>query len=171
MIFTSFILFSLLFSCSVMSDSLQPYGLQQTRPPCPSPSSGVCPSSCLLCQWCHLASSSSDTLFFLLLSIFPSNMDFSSESSVVSKYWSFSISPFSEYSGRSPLRLTGLISLLSKGHSGVFSRTTVRRCRFFGILPFYVPALTTTHDHWEDHSLDYMNLCWQSNVSAFPQTD
>ena len=34
----------------------------------------------------------------------------------------------------------------------------------------YSPALTTVHDHWEEHSLDYMDLCWQSNVSAFQNT-
>ena len=34
----------------------------------------------------------------------------------------------------------------------------------------YGPALTTVHDHWEDHSLDYMDLCRQSNVSAFQHT-
>ena len=32
------------------------------------------------------------------------------------------------------------------------------------------PVLTTVHDHWEDHSLDYMDLCQQSNVSAFQHT-
>ena len=37
--------------------------------------------------------------------------------------------------GSSPLRLTGLISLLSKGLSGVFSSTTVPRHQFFGVLP------------------------------------
>ena len=36
-----------------MSDSLQPYGLQHARLPCPSPSPRVCPSSCPLSQWCH----------------------------------------------------------------------------------------------------------------------
>ena len=34
----------------------------------------------------------------------------------------------------------------------------------------YGPALVTAHAHWEDHSLDYMDLCWQSNVSAFQHT-
>ena len=68
------------------------------------------------------------------------HQDFSNEWSVHirwPKYWcfSFSISPSSEYSGLSPLRLTGLISLLSKGLSGVFSSTTVRRHQFFGALP------------------------------------
>ena len=30
--------------------------------------------------------------------------------------------------------------------------------------------LTAIHDDWENHSLDYMDLCWQSNVSAFQHT-
>ena len=29
------------------------------------------------------------------------------------------------------------------------------------------PTLTSIHDHWKNHSLDYTNLCWQTNVSAF----
>ena len=35
-----------LFSRQVVSDSSRPHGLQHTRLPCPSPSPGVCPSSC-----------------------------------------------------------------------------------------------------------------------------
>ena len=31
----------------------------------------------------------------------------------------------------------------------------------------YSPTLTSIHDYWKNHSLDYMDLCWQSNVSAF----
>ena len=33
----------------------------------------------------------------------------------------------------------------------------------------YGSALTTVREHWKDHSLDYTDLCWQSNVSAFQQ--
>ena len=44
----------LLFSCSVVSSSLRPHGLQQARLPCPSPSPGVCSNSCPLSQWCRL---------------------------------------------------------------------------------------------------------------------
>ena len=43
----------LLFSCQVLSSCLRPHGLQHARPPCPSPSPGVYPSSCPLNQWCH----------------------------------------------------------------------------------------------------------------------
>ena len=80
--------------------------------------------------------------FLLLPSIFPSIRDFSNESSVCirwPKYWrsSFSMSPSSEYSGLISIKidLIGLISLLSRGLSGVFSSTTVRRYQFFGVLP------------------------------------
>ena len=40
----------LLFSCSVVSDSLCPQGLQHARLPCPSPSPGVCSNSCPVTQ-------------------------------------------------------------------------------------------------------------------------
>ena len=62
------------------------------------------------------------------------------------------------------LGLMGLITLLSKRLSRVFSSTTVRKHRFFSALPSYGPALTSIHDYWENHSFDF---CQQSNVSAF----
>ena len=70
----------------------------------------------------------------LLPSIFPSIRVFSNESVPRvrwPKYWSFSFSPSSEYSGLSPLGLTCWISLQSKGLSRVFSNTTVQKHRFF----------------------------------------
>ena len=53
------------------------------------------------------------------------------------KYWSFSfsINPSNEYSGLIPLGLTGLISLLSKGLSGVFSNTTIQKHQFIVVQP------------------------------------
>ena len=68
-----------------------------------------------------------------------------------------------------PLRLTGLISLLSKGLSGAFSSMIVRRYQFFGTLPSLQSTSRSCHDHWED-SLDYTDFCWQSDVSAFQHT-
>ena len=44
---------SVQFSCSVMSNSLQPHGLQHTRLPCPSPTLGACSNSCPSSQCCH----------------------------------------------------------------------------------------------------------------------
>ena len=48
---------SLLFSHSVMSDSLWPRELQHSRPPCPSPTCGAYPNSCPLSRWCHSTTS------------------------------------------------------------------------------------------------------------------
>ena len=45
--------YSVEFSCSVLSDSLQPYGPQHVRLPCPSPTAGACSNSCPSSQWCH----------------------------------------------------------------------------------------------------------------------
>ena len=72
-----------------------------------------------------------------------------------------------------PLGLTGLISLLTKGLSGVFSSTTVWRHQFFSAQPFYCPVLTLVHDYWKNHSFDYMNLCQKVmsllfNIILFP---
>ena len=73
----------------------------------------------------------------LLPSNFPSIRDFSNGSVLCiswPKYWNFifSISPSNEYSGLISFRMTGLISLQSKGLSRVFSNTTVQKHQFFG---------------------------------------
>ena len=101
------ILLLLLFSRSVVSNSLQPHGLQHTRLPCLSPSPGVCSNSCPLIQWCHLILCRP---LLLLPSIFPSIRVFSNESVLRirwPKYWSFSfnISPSSEHSGLISFRI------------------------------------------------------------------
>ena len=100
---------SVQFSRSVVSDSLRPCGLQHTRSPCPSPSPGVCPSSCLLKLMSFASVMPSSHLIvclplLLLPSIFPSIRVFSNELAVCirwQKYWSlnFKISPSNEYSG------------------------------------------------------------------------
>ena len=61
------------FSCSVLSDSLQPCGLQHARPPCPSPTPRVYSGSCLLSQWCHPIISSSFIPFSFHLQSFPAS--------------------------------------------------------------------------------------------------
>ena len=68
------------------------------------------------------------------------------------KYWSFSfsVSPSNEYSGLISFRVTGWISLLSKGLSRVFSNTTVQKHQFFSTQPFLCPTLTSVHDYWKN---------------------
>ena len=64
------------FSCSVMSDSLWPHGLQHTRPPCPSLNSGAYSNSCPLSWWCHPTISSSGVSFSSCLQSFPALRSF-----------------------------------------------------------------------------------------------
>ena len=63
-------------SHSVMSDSLQPHGLQHARLPCPSPTPGACSNSCPLCQWCNPTFLSSVVPFSSCLQSFPASGSF-----------------------------------------------------------------------------------------------
>ena len=106
----------------------------------------------------------------LLPLIFPSIRDFSSESSVHIRDQNTGTSvlpsvPPVNIKGWSPLIFTGLISLLSKRLSKVFSRITFfEDINSLVFCLLYSPALTTIYDHWEDHCLDYMDLCRQNNA-------
>ena len=64
------------FSCSVVSDSLRPPGLQHTRIPCPSPTPGACSNSCPSSRWCHPTISSSVDPFSSCLQSFPASGSF-----------------------------------------------------------------------------------------------
>ena len=125
------------FSRSVMSDSLQPHGLQHARPPCPSSTPRVYPDSCPLSRWCHPIISSSVVSFssclqsFPALGSFPMSQFFASGGQSIGVSASTSVLPMS-IQGQFPLELTGLSSLQSKGLSRVFSNTTVRKHQFFG---------------------------------------
>ena len=113
------ILSSVQFSHSVVSDCLQPHGLQHARPPCPSSTPGVYPNSCPIESMmpfnhlilCHL--------LLFLPSIFPSIRVFSNESVHIRwpKYWSFSfsISPSNKYSGLISFRMDWLDLLAVQG--------------------------------------------------------
>ena len=124
---------SVQFSCSAVSDSLQPHILQHARSPCPSPTPGVYSDLCPLSWWCHPIISSCHPLL-LPPSIFPSIRVFSNESVLHirwQKYCSFSISPSNEYSGLISFRMDWLDLLQSKGLSRVFYNTTVQKHQFF----------------------------------------
>ena len=69
----------LLFSQSVVFDSLWLHGLQHTRPPCPSPSPKACSNSCPLSWWCHPTISPSVTLFSSCPHSFPASGSFFNE--------------------------------------------------------------------------------------------
>ena len=64
------------FSCSVVSESLPPHGLQHARLPCPSPTPAVYSNSCPLSRWCHPTISSSAVPFSSCLQSFPASGSF-----------------------------------------------------------------------------------------------
>ena len=160
------------FSCPVMSNSLRLHGLQDTRPPCPSPYPRVYPSSCSLHRWYHPAISSSDALFsfspqyFPASGTFPISWPFASDDQNTTASASASVFPKSiqgwflyDWIVWSPCcpRSSQESSLASQFKS----------INSLALCLLHSPALTTIHDHWEDHSLDYTDLCQQSDVSAF----
>ena len=127
--------FSLVYS--VVSDSLQPHGLQHTRFPCLSPSPRVCWNSCPLSQWYYpTISSSVISLFSWLQSLpasgsFPLSQFFASGGQRIGVLDSASVLPVN-IQDWFPLGLTkGWISLQSKRLSRAFSNTTVQKHHFF----------------------------------------
>ena len=126
---------SVTFSRSVESDSSQTYGLQHTRPPCPSPAPGACSNSCPSSQWCHPAISSSVIRFssrlqsFTASGSFPMRQLFASGGQRTGASASTSVLPMN-IQDWFPLGWTGWISLQPKGLSGVFSNTTVQKHPF-----------------------------------------
>ena len=131
---------SVLFSCSFMSDSLPPHGLQHDGPPCPSTTPEVYPNSCPLGQWCHPTISSSVTSFSSHLQSFPASGSFpmsqllASSGQSIGASASASVLPMNVLDSF-PLGWTGWISLQSNGLSRVFSNTTVQKHQFFGAQP------------------------------------
>ena len=131
-----YLVISVQFRCSVMSDSLRPHELQHARPPCPSPTPRVHPNSCPLTQWCHPTISSSVVPFSSCSQFFPASGSFqmsqlfASGGQSIGVLASTSVPPMNTQ-GWSPLGWTGWISSQSKGLWRVFSNTTVQKHQFF----------------------------------------
>ena len=134
---------SVQFSCSVVSDSLQPHELQHTRPPCPSPTPGVYPDSCPLSQWCHPTISSSVIPFSSHPQSFPASGSFQmsqlfeSDGQSIGVSASTSVLPMNTQDWSS-LGWTGWISLHFKGLSRVFSNATVQNQQLFCNSAFFI---------------------------------
>ena len=127
---------SVQFSCSVVSDSLQPHEPQHARPPCPSSSPGVHSNPCPSSRWCHPTISSSVVPFSSYAWSFPASGSFQMSQLFASGGQSIGVSASTSVlpmntQDWSPLGWTGWISLQSKGLSRVFSNTTVQKHQFF----------------------------------------
>ena len=127
---------------------------------CPSLFPGVCSSSC---------PSHPLPLLLLLPSIFPIIRFFSKQLALQirwPKYWSlsFSISPSNEYSGLISFRIDWFDLPVQETLNTLLQPHSLKTLAL-GLLSG--PPLTFIDDYWKNHSFDYMDLCWQSDVSAF----
>ena len=136
--------------------------MKHVRLPCPSLSPRICSNHLILC--CPL---------LLLPSIFPSIRGFSNELLFTwLKYWSFSISSSSEYSGLISFRVDWFDLLAVEGTLKLLSQEPSRAPQFESINSLalsllYSPILKSMYDYWKNNSFDYMGLCQQGDASAF----
>ena len=157
--YSSHMLIIILFTPSVVSNSLWPYGLQHTRLPCPSPSPGACSNSCPLSQWCHPTIStfvvpfSSCPQSFLASGYFLMNWLFISGGQIIQVSASASVLPMNSQCWL-PLGLSGWIPLKFKRLSRCFSNATVQEHQCYGFHLLYGPTLTSIHDYWKNNSFD-----------------
>ena len=154
------------FSSSVVSDSLQPHGLQHTRLPCPSPTPGVYSNSCPLCQWCHPTISSS----VVPLSSHLQSIPFSSHLQSIPASGSFPKSQFFTSGGQSigvsasasvlPMNiqdwfpLDGLVASPCSPRDSQQSSPTPQFKSINSSALSFLSALTSIHDYWKNHSFD-----------------
>ena len=152
----------MLFSHSVLSDSLRPHGLQHTRLPYLSPFPGACSNSHPLSRWCRPIISSSLVPLSSCLQSFPASGSF-----LLS--WLFTSGGLSIEASSSvsvlPMNIQvwfHLWSLGSSRDSQESSPTPQFKSISSSVFSFlYGTVLTSIHDHWKNHSLGYMDLCWQ----------
>ena len=149
----------LLFSHSVMSDSLQTHGLQYTRLPCPSLPPRACSNPCPLSQWCHwtilsyVVPSPSCLQSFPASESFQMNQFFTSGGQSIEASASASVLP-TIIQDWFPLGWTGWISLLFKKLSRVFSKPQFESISSSALSHLYGPTLTSIHDYWKNHRFD-----------------
>ena len=144
---------SVQFSCSVVSYSLWPHGLQHSRPPCPSPTPRVWSNSCPSCWWCHPTISPSAIPFSSYIQSFPASGSFSMSQFFISVDQNIGISASASVLPMNiqdwfPWGLTDLMSFQAKGLSRVFSNNIVQKHQFFGgqlsfIVQLSHPYMTT----------------------------
>ena len=143
----------LLFSCSVVSNSLQPHGLQHARPPCPLPTPRVYSDSCPLSRWCHSTISSFVVPFssclqsFLASGYFQMSQLFTSDGQSIGVSASTSVLPMntqgwspSERTGWDLLAIQGTLKSLLQHHS---SKASILLCSAFFIVQLSYPYMTT----------------------------
>ena len=88
------------------------------------------------------------------------------------KYWSFSfiISPSNEYSGLISFSIDWFDLLAVQGTQDSSTAPQSESISSSALNLLYGPTLTFVYDYWKNHSFDYIDTCWQSDISAFHYT-
>ena len=155
-----------------MSNSLRPHGLQHARLPCSSLSNRVSSNSCSLYWWCYLTILSSAAVFFTCLQSFPAAGSFPMSWPVTSGDQSIGVSTLAtvlpmNIQGWFPLGLMVWSPCCPRDSQESSPTPQFESINSSALRLLYGPILTSIHDYWKDHSLDYMHLCHQSDVFAF----
>ena len=156
-----------------MFHSLGPHGLQHSRLPCPSLSPGICSNSCSLKQWCH------PTSHPLLSPSPPAALNVSQHQGLfqwvgsphqVAKVLELQLQ---HQSFQCVFRVDFLYHWLiwspccSRDSEESSPAPQFESINSLVLSLLHCPTLTPIHDYWKNHSLEYADLCWQSDVSAF----
>ena len=162
---------SVQFSHSVVSDSLQPHESQHARPPCPSPTFQVHPNPCPLSRWCHPTISTSVVPFSSCPQSFPPSGSFQMSQFFASHGQSIGVPASTSVLPMNTQDWSHLGLLVGSPRSPRDSQGSSPTPQFKSINSsalslLHSPTLTSIEDHW-NHCLDWMDFCWQSNVSAF----
>ena len=160
---------SVQFSLSVVSNSLQPYGLQHARLPCPAPTPRAYPTSYWSSQKFPPTMSSSVIPFSSRLQCFPASRSFPMSQFFTSGGQSIGVSAstsilLTNIQDWFPLGLTSLISF-QRLKSLLQHRSS--KASILWHSAFFMVQLTSIHDHWKNHSFDCTDFCWQRDDSAF----
>ena len=155
----------------VVSDSLQPHGLQHARLPCPSLSPGVCSYSCPLSWWCSLTHLILCRPLLLLPSVFLTSESFSmtqlfaSGSQSTGASASASILPMN-LQGWFPLELTGLSPCSARDPQESSPAPQFKSINSLVLSLLYGPTLTSIHEYWKTIALT-MWIFVRKVMSAF----
>ena len=164
-----------------MSNFLWPHELQHIRLLCLSLSPWVCSNSCPLSQWCHTLSSSSYISSYISSSVspitfcsqfFPAPGSFQWVSSLhqVTKILELQLQHQSfQWIFRVDFLYNWLVWTPCSPRDSQESSPTLQS-ESINSLPLsllYGPTLMSIHAYRRNHSFDYTDLCWQSNISAF----
>ena len=108
--------------------------------------------------------------FLLLPSIFSSIRVFLNVSALCirwPKYCSFNIIPSNEYSGSISFRISWFVLVVKRTLQGLLQHHSINSST---LSLLYGLTLTPVHDYWKNHSFDYMDICWLTDVSTLYYT-